>query len=296
MGRVFLNMRPQWLLVALFFQYLTYFFEAKSYDVILRLWKYVVAVESIMKRLVISRFIGRSVPSLSIAGNVYVAKKFSEDGLPKNDAIQTVLMNTVNYYLAVLIFAAFSYLYLWTHNKLTLVEVIFFALFVLIAYAIFAVGYFGAKKHRRLGVYYDKFIGRFHTAASELFGEGNSKQQERPEEGKIDRREAPMLVPMAFVWEIARFLADSITIYFIFVGLGERTHFGIVMVGFAMATIFGLISFFPGGIGQFEAAQILVYGSLGVPVQAAIAATLIYRLLSFWLPLPLGAYLYKRKG
>ena len=44
----------------------------------------------------------------------------------------------------------------------------------------------------------------------------------------------------------------------------------------------------PGGLGATEAA--LVSGLLlyGVPLDAAVAGTLIYRLATFWLPVPPG--------
>ena len=44
----------------------------------------------------------------------------------------------------------------------------------------------------------------------------------------------------------------------------------------------------PGGLDALEAALVAGLSGLGMPVGAAASAVLIYRLLTFWLPIPLG--------
>ena len=44
----------------------------------------------------------------------------------------------------------------------------------------------------------------------------------------------------------------------------------------------------PGGLGALEAALIAGLSAAGMPVGAATSAVLIYRLLTFWLTIPLG--------
>lgn len=298
-GRLVRNMKPLWLVAALCMQYLTYVTESFSYGSVLRLWRRGVSHVQMMRRIIVSMFIASTVPSLSLAGNIYIGKKFSDDGLTKNDAIQTTLIHLVTYYLSIFIFASFSYLYLWTHNELTVVEVAFFFIFFVFACFILWLGYYGTRKHGKLGVYYEKIMRKVQGVARKLFGEHEYDAENykgAQDEGTEREKRPPVIVWGSLGWQIVRMVADSITLYFIFFGFGYDAHFGIVTVGFAMATIFGLLSIFPGGVGQYEAAQILVYGSLGVPVQIAVAATLVYRLLAFWLPIPLGAYLYKREG
>lgn len=45
----------------------------------------------------------------------------------------------------------------------------------------------------------------------------------------------------------------------------------------------------PGGLGAIEAALALGFTSLGVPYAVALSATLLFRLLTYWLRLPIGA-------
>ena len=44
----------------------------------------------------------------------------------------------------------------------------------------------------------------------------------------------------------------------------------------------------PGGLGALEAALIAGLSALGMPVGAAASAVLIYRLLTYWLTIPIG--------
>jgi hypothetical protein len=50
----------------------------------------------------------------------------------------------------------------------------------------------------------------------------------------------------------------------------------------------------PGGIGVVEAALVTVSVSFGAPQAAAVVAILGYRLVNFWLPLPVGLAAYVR--
>ena len=44
----------------------------------------------------------------------------------------------------------------------------------------------------------------------------------------------------------------------------------------------------PGGLGALEAALVAGLSALGMPVGAAASAVLIYRLLTYWLTIPVG--------
>ncbi|HEY6063496.1 MAG TPA: hypothetical protein VIV35_07795, partial [Chitinophagaceae bacterium] len=44
----------------------------------------------------------------------------------------------------------------------------------------------------------------------------------------------------------------------------------------------------------YEGSMTFFYVHFGVPVAVAAVATLLYRALSFWLPIPVGFFLYRR--
>jgi uncharacterized protein (TIRG00374 family) len=83
-------------------------------------------------------------------------------------------------------------------------------------------------------------------------------------------------------------------------GLGARPNVPdapLVLVAYASANLLGMIPATPGGLGFVEAGLVGLLTLAGIPAGVAAVATLGYRLVAFWLPLPAGlvAYLLARK-
>ena len=58
---------------------------------------------------------------------------------------------------------------------------------------------------------------------------------------------------------------------------------------YALSLLAGALSFLPGGLGSTEAAMGLMLLASGADAPTAVAATLIYRLVSLWFAVGLGA-------
>lgn len=82
---------------------------------------------------------------------------------------------------------------------------------------------------------------------------------------------------------------DILCLYFSLLGFGYAAHLPIVIFAYAAARILSLISFIPGGLGITEGTLALIFIGFGIPASTALAAVLIFRLISFWLPVPVGA-------
>ena len=67
---------------------------------------------------------------------------------------------------------------------------------------------------------------------------------------------------------------------------------GIVIVGFAVGQCVSLASLVPGGLGVMESSMTAVFVSLGVPLEPALVAALIFRLVYYVLPLLLSLFLF----
>jgi uncharacterized protein (TIRG00374 family) len=79
--------------------------------------------------------------------------------------------------------------------------------------------------------------------------------------------------------------------------VGARPDPSLVVLAYSGASLLGLIPFTPGGLGFVEAGLTGLLALAGTSAHQAVVATLAYRLLTFWLPLPLGgiAYLLYRR-
>ena len=70
--------------------------------------------------------------------------------------------------------------------------------------------------------------------------------------------------------------------------VGAAPRPSLVMLAYASAELLAQIPFTPGGLGFVEAGLVGTLTLAGVPGPAALAATLLYRLVSYWLPIPVG--------
>jgi hypothetical protein len=79
--------------------------------------------------------------------------------------------------------------------------------------------------------------------------------------------------------------------------VGSRPNPSLLVLAYAAGSLLSLIPFTPGGLGFVEAGLTGMLTLAGVGAHEAVVATLAYRLISFWLPLPAGgvAYLLYRR-
>ena len=82
---------------------------------------------------------------------------------------------------------------------------------------------------------------------------------------------------------------DMLTLYFLFIAAGHQVSLGVLLTGYGLPLLLGKMAFFiPGGVGVIESTMIGLYNGLGVPDAVTVVVVLVYRVLSFWLPLLIG--------
>jgi uncharacterized protein (TIRG00374 family) len=73
-----------------------------------------------------------------------------------------------------------------------------------------------------------------------------------------------------------------------FPGMGAEVTPTMVVVGYSLGTLFLVVSVTPQGLGVVEGVMTAIFVSLGVSLERAAVVVLVYRGLSFWLPLCIG--------
>jgi uncharacterized protein (TIRG00374 family) len=105
-------------------------------------------------------------------------------------------------------------------------------------------------------------------------------------------------------WELAlgasllRWLLEYGVLVLTLCGLSSNPSPALVLLAFVAASVLGLLPFTPGGLGFVEAGLAATLSVAGISTGDALVATLVYRLLTFWLPIPLGAiaaYVFRRR-
>jgi uncharacterized protein (TIRG00374 family) len=94
---------------------------------------------------------------------------------------------------------------------------------------------------------------------------------------------------------LAVIIADAGTLELCLFSLGTSAPLDASFVAFVMASIVTILGPVPMGLGSYEATSVAMLRLMGVPFEAAVSATLLYRGFSLWLPLLLGMVLARRE-
>jgi uncharacterized protein (TIRG00374 family) len=95
-----------------------------------------------------------------------------------------------------------------------------------------------------------------------------------------------------------RWVLDYLTLLGALYAIGANPRASLVLLAFFAAQLLGTLPLTPGGLGFVEAGLTGTLALAGVGAGAAVVATLAYRLVSFWLPIPAGgiaAIIHQRK-
>jgi uncharacterized protein (TIRG00374 family) len=74
--------------------------------------------------------------------------------------------------------------------------------------------------------------------------------------------------------------------------VGAQPRPSLVLLAYVVSVCFSLIPFTPGGLGFVEAGLVATLALAGIRPSHALVATLLYRLVAFWLPIPVGGIAY----
>ena len=93
----------------------------------------------------------------------------------------------------------------------------------------------------------------------------------------------------ALIGTIGRWLLDCAALLVALNAVGADPRPSLVLLAFVTAQVLTQIPITPGGLGFVEAGMTAMLTLAGVAPGDAVLATLVYRLASYWLPLPAGA-------
>ena len=99
-------------------------------------------------------------------------------------------------------------------------------------------------------------------------------------------------VPLSFViW-----IFEIVRVYLVFLAFGA--HVNIIVIGevFIVACLVGMIPLLPGGLGAVDGIMILFYSAAGITYSVSAAATVIERLISFWMATVIGLVILPKYG
>ena len=81
---------------------------------------------------------------------------------------------------------------------------------------------------------------------------------------------------------------EILRVYLVFSAFGANVNLIVIGEVFIVSCLVGMIPLLPGGLGTVDGLMILLYSAAGIPASVSAAATVIERLISFWMATMLG--------
>jgi len=100
----------------------------------------------------------------------------------------------------------------------------------------------------------------------------------------------------ALIYSAGNWLLDLTVLLIALAAVGAQPRASVVLLAYVVAAFLGMIPVTPGGLGFVEAGLVATLGLAGIGTDQALLATLVYRLVSYWLPMPTGAVAYVLAG
>ena len=94
------------------------------------------------------------------------------------------------------------------------------------------------------------------------------------------------------IYVCADWLFTILVLYFAFRAVGVHISTAVLVAGFAVGMVTTLIPLLPGGLGAMELAMTAVFAQMGIDWEAALMATLIYRVVYYILPGIVSIFIY----
>ena len=100
------------------------------------------------------------------------------------------------------------------------------------------------------------------------------------------------LLIRAIFWGAANWLLDAAGLWVMLAAFGYHLGPDALLISYSLANIVAVIPLTPGGVGVVEAVLITALAAFGATKGVAALGVIAYRLVSFWLPIPLGGLAY----
>lgn len=275
--------QPQWLLLAAALQIATYVAAAAVWQRTLVAAGDPRPLRSLVPLGLAKLFTDQALPSGGVSGSLLLLRALARRGVAEQVVAQTLLIMLVSFYSAYLVVTLTALGLLWLRHQASFALVSAAALFAVLVLAVsVSVPWLKEWSARSPPKWIDKFP-RFAV----LF--------ETVTRAPLDLLRNKGLLAQTLLLQLAVFVLDALTFWVIFRSLGEPVDPLVAFVTFVMGSVVASIGIVPLGLGTFEVSAVATLRMLGVEVEIALAATLLLRGLTFWLPMLPGVWLARRE-
>lgn len=258
---------PWWVAVALVLQAATYVALAEVWRTVAGAARQPLAMAPALRIALAKLFVDQTLPSGGVSGSMLLSSALERRGVVRPAIIATVVLEIASSYFAYALSLAIAIAIATMQGHAGAIVIA-----AGLGFSAIAVGFsIGALALAR--AHHPPNLPGLRRAGRWLLG--------------ADRRLTgdPMLLARTTAWQIAIVVLDGMTTWTLLRALGIHAPLAGVFASFMIASLARTLSIMPGGLGVFEGVGVLTLHQIGVPLAGALSATLLFRGLSYWLPM-----------
>jgi len=281
-AQLVLKAQPAWLIVAILLQTGTYMTDARIWQRVLDRANISRPLQSYVGLALAKLFMDQAIPSVGLSGTLLVIRALDRRGVPRGASMAAVVIDLVSYYAAYVLALVLALGIVWILGDLTPLMVIPAGIFAPLAAAV-PIALLWVSRGRTLPGWLERLP--LIRPALRALGEATPT---------IAHDVAVITKCTGF--QLAIIALDAGTLWVMLLALGLAVNPALVFASFMLSTLARTLGVVPGGLGVFEAVSVTTLKLIGVPVAAGLAATLLFRVFTFWLPMLPGLILARREA
>lgn len=290
-----------WLILIIPLQLLNYFSVAKFYQTYLKGLGSEVPIKQLYRASLEMNFVNNVFPSGGVSGFGYLRSRLRRIGVPSSKSTLTQLSRhslTFTSFIIYLLVAIFLLAIFGNASRIMVAVSVSIIFLVIIGASLMIYLISSANRIKR-------FMAALPNLINKIFNVFKRKKKptidvERIEElfGQLHHdylhvRRNWRSLKRPFIWTMLMNLTELSTIFTVYLAFGSLVNPGAIIVAYAVASMAGLVAVLPGGVGVYEGLMTAILASAGIPKALAISATLVYRVLTMVIFLPIGFILYQ---
>jgi len=274
---------PIWLAVGLGCQFATYLCAAAVWSAVLRKAKSPLPLLSLLRLALMELFANQAVPTGGLSGSLMVVRGLTRRGVAPPIAMTALLIEAMSYYTAYFLVGLLAFVLFWHNGDLTTA---WRSLFIAFIVALAASGTALLIVWRVQGGLIPKRALQWRPF---------TKLATMLDQVRGDLLRSPRLIVGAVAFQLAIFLLDTATLWCASRAIGLDLGVARTFTSFVLASVVATLSPIPLGLGAFEGSCTGLLHLLGGGLEASLAATLILRGLTLWLPMLPGLWIIRRE-
>jgi hypothetical protein len=278
------HLTPIWLLGAAGCQFGTYVCAAAVWSCVLHRAGVAPRLYTLVPLGLAKLFVDQAVPTAGVGGTLLVVRGLVRRGVPPPLATAALLVDLLSFYAAHALAVLLAIGIVWVHHNLHPVILTLAVLFAVIAVG---VPLTILRLNRRGSRSVPPWVRRLPLLARVL-----QAMAAAPAEILRDRG----LLLRTSVLQFAIIVLDTATLAVMLRAIGYVLAPDVVFASFTMSALLAILGVIPGGLGLFEGGAVAMLRWFGVPVEAGLAATLLLRAWTFWLPMAPGMWMARHEA